>query len=284
MLAQGVAGGVMNTQITALQARLEKLMPRFAANLGFMFNEYPLIERVGAAARAGFPAIELQFPYDVPAAQMKAEIVRHGLTMLGVNTERGLDQFGLTAVPGRERDFDVLFRQALDYVIAVGGRSVHCLAGRVPPEQRPAGERSFVANLARAADLAAEKGIFLLIEPINTFEQPDYFLSRVEHAAEVIARVGKPNVKMQFDFYHVQIMSGDPIRRFETFQPVIGHVQIGAVPSRHEPDEGEIDYPAILAALDELGYDGWVSCEYRPRGRTEDGLGWARCYGIVPRG
>lgn len=258
-------------------------MPRIAANLGYMFTERPLLERVGAAARAGFKAIELQFPYDIPAAVMKAEIDRHGLTVLGTNTERGGEgQFGLAAVSGRERDFDKLFAQALDYIVAVGGSAVHCLAGHVALEQRGAAANTFVSNLSRAADLAAAKGIKLLIEPINDIERPGYFLNLVEPAAEVIAKTGRPNVKLQYDFYHVQIMQGDLIRRFERHLPVIGHVQIGAVPSRHEPDEGEINYPAIFEAVDRLGYDGWVACEYRPRGRTEDGLGWARPYGVVP--
>jgi hydroxypyruvate isomerase len=259
-------------------------MPRFAANIAYMFTERPLLERIGAAAAMGFKAIELQFPYDHSPVVVKAEADRHGLTILGLNTERGEDgQFGLAAIPGREREFAELFRHALDYIVAIGGRSVHCLAGKVPPEQRPAAERAFIANLTKAADLAADKNIFLLIEPINTHERPNYFLSRVEHAADVIAKVGRPNVKIQFDFYHVQIMQGDLIRRFEKHLPVVGHVQIAAVPSRHEPDEGEVNYPAIYQALDRLGYDGWVSCEYRPRGRTEDGLGWARAFGVVPK-
>lgn len=259
-------------------------MPRFAANIAYMYTERPsLLERVGAAAHSGFPAIELQFPYDHAPAVLKAEIEKHKLTVLGLNTERGGEgQFGLTAVPGRERDFDTLFKQALDYIVAIGGRSVHCLAGRVPPESRPAAEKTFVANLTRAADLAAEKGKFLLIEPINTIERPNYFLNYVEHAADVIAKVGRPNVKIQYDFYHVQIMQGDLIRRFEKVQPLVGHVQIAAVPSRHEPDEGEVNYPAIYEALDRLGYDGWVACEYRPRARTEVGLGWGRAFGLKP--
>ncbi len=260
-------------------------MPRFAANIAYMFTERPLLERIGAAAAAGFAAIELQFPYDHAPAVIKAACDKHGLTILGLNTARGKDEeFGLDRrCPAASANVPNCFRQALDYIVAIGGRSVHCLAGRVPPEQRPAAERTFAENLKRAADLAAEKNIFLLIEPINTFERPDYFLSRVEHAADVIERVGRPNVKIQFDFYHVQIMQGDLIRRFEKFQPLVGHVQIAAVPSRHEPDEGEVNYPAIYRALDRLGYDGWVACEYRPRGRTEDGLGWARAYGVVPK-
>jgi hydroxypyruvate isomerase len=121
-----------------------------------------------------------------------------------------------------------------------------------------------------------------LIEPINPRDRPNYFLNRVEHAADIIAKIGAPNVRIQFDFYHVQIIGGDLITRFEKHLPVVGHVQIAAVPSRHEPDEGEINYPAVFAAIDRAGYRGWVSCEYRPRGRTEDGLSWARPYGVVP--
>ena len=256
-------------------------MPKFAANIAYLFTERPLIERFAAAAAAGFKAVELQFPYDHAASAVKAELDKHKLTQLGLNTPQGREgEFGLAAVPGRERDWDACFKQALDYIVAIGGSAVHCLAGKVPPEQRPAAERTFIANLTRAADLAKEKNITLLIEPINAIDRPDYFLNRVEHAADIIAKVGRPNVKIQFDFYHVQIVGGDLIRRFEKHQPFVGHVQIASVPERHEPDEGEINYPAIFQALDRFGWSGWTACEYRPRGRTEDGLGWGKPYGI----
>jgi hydroxypyruvate isomerase len=256
-------------------------MPRFAANLAYLFTERPLIERIGAAAAAGFKAVEFQMPYDQSPSAVKAEVDRHGVAVLGLNTALGRDgEAGLAAVPGRERDFAVLFSQALDYAAAIGGNAVHCLAGLVPPEQRPAADATFAANLGRAADLAAEKGIKLLIEPLNARDRPGYFLSRVEHAADVIGKVGRANVRLQFDCYHVQITQGDLITRLERFLPVIGHVQVAAVPSRQEPDEGEVNYPAIYAALDRIGYAGWVACEYRPRGRTEDGLGWGRAWGI----
>ena len=257
-------------------------MPRIAANVAYLFTERPLIERFAAAAACGFKAVELQFPYDHAPSAIKAELAEHGLTQLGVNTPAGSGKpdSGIAAIPGREREFDVRFKQALDYIVAIGGSAVHCMAGPVPPNDRPAGERTFISNLTRAADLAQLHGITLLIEPINTRDRPDYFLNRVEHAADVIAKVGRPNVKIQYDFYHVQIVSGDLIRRFEKHQPLIGHVQIAAVPSRHEPDEGEVNYPEVFKALDRLGYAGWVACEYRPRGRTEDGLGWAKGLGI----
>jgi len=259
-------------------------MPRIAANLAYLFTERPLLERFGAAARAGFKTVELQFPYDHAPSAVKAEIERHGLTQLGLNTAQGrAGEFGLAAVPGRERDWETLFKQALDYVVAIGGCQIHCLAGKVPPEQRPAAERAFIANLARAADAAREKNITLLIEPINPRDRPDYFLNRVEHAADIIAKVARPNVKMQFDFYHAQILGGDLITRFEKYLPVVGHVQIASVPARAEPDDGEINYSAVLSAVDRLGYQGFVACEYRPRGRTEEGLVWARAYGVMPQ-
>ncbi len=254
-------------------------MPRFAANLAYMFTEHPPMERFGAAAAAGFKAVELQFPYDLAPSAVKAELARHGLTMLGINTPPGrreAGEFGLAAAAGREVDFGVLFRQALDYTLAIGGCQIHCLAGKVAPEARPAAEKVFIRNLADAADLAARHDINLLIEPINPRDRPDYFLTRAEHAADIIAKVERPNVRIQFDFYHAQIVGGDLIRRFEKHLPHVGHVQIAAVPSRHEPDEGEVSYPAIFEALDRVGYSGWVGCEYNPRARTQDGLGWLR--------
>jgi 2-dehydrotetronate isomerase len=259
-------------------------MPRFAANLGYLFTDRSLLERIDAAAAAGFKAIELQFPYDVPASAVKAAIEKNKLTMLGLNTPPGEreGEFGLAAVPGREKDWQVLFARALDYATTIGASAIHCLAGRVAPEQRPAADRAFIDNLARAADLAAAKSIKLLIEPINARDRPNYFLNRVEHAADIIGKIGKPDIRMQFDFYHVQIVGGDLIYRLEKFLPVIGHLQCAAVPSRHEPDEGEINYPVVFEVVDKLGYHGWIGAEYRPRGRTEDGLSWAHRYGVVP--
>ena len=259
-------------------------MPKFAANLGYLFTERTLLERIDAAAASGFKAIELQFPYDVPASQVKAAIERNKLTVLGLNTPPGErnGEFGLAAVPGREKDWQILFARALDYITAIGGSAVHCLAGKVAPEQRPAAERVYIENLQRAADLAAAKNITLLIEPINPRDRPNYFLNRIEHAADIIAKAGRPNIRMQFDFYHAQIVGGDLITRLEKFLPVVGHLQCAAVPIRHEPDDGEINYDYVFEAVDRLGYKGWIGCEYRPRGRTEDGLGWALQYGVKP--
>ncbi len=258
-------------------------MPRFAANLGYLFTDRALLERIDAAAACGFKAIELQFPYDVPASQVQAAIARNKLTMLGVNTPPGErdGEFGVAAVPGREKDWQALFARSLDYITTIGGSAVHCLAGKVPPEQRPAAERVFIDNLQRAADMGAAKNITLLIEPINPRDRPGYFLNHVEHAADIIAKAGRDNIRMQFDFYHVQIVGGDLITRLEKYLPLVGHLQCAAVPSRHEPDEGEINYPAVFAAVDRLGFEGWIGCEYRPRAGTEEGLGWAEGYGLI---
>jgi hydroxypyruvate isomerase len=257
-------------------------MPRFAANLGYLYTDRPLLQRIDAAAASGFKAVELQFPYDVPPTHVKAALDRNNIAVLGLNTPPGErdGEFGLAAVPGREKDWQALFTRALDYITAIGGSAIHCLAGKVPPEQRPAAERTFIENLKVSADLAAAKNITLLIEPINPRDRPNYFLSHVEHAADIIAKAGKPNIKMQFDFYHVQIVGGDLITRLEKFLPVVGHLQCAAVPVRHEPDGGEINYPFVFAEVDRLGFAGWIGCEYRPRGKTEAGLGWGREYGL----
>src|ERR1700734_2986253 len=167
-------------------------MPRFAANLGHLFTERPLIERFGAAAACGFTAVELQFPYDVAPSAVKAELARHGLTQLGINTPPG-PEFGLAALPGRERDFDAAFKRALDYVVAIGG--------------------------PQAAKTAT---ITLLIEPINPRDRPGYFLKDVEHAADLVGKIGAPNVRIQFDFYPIQIVGGDLLKRFEKFLPAVG--------------------------------------------------------------
>jgi 2-dehydrotetronate isomerase len=256
-------------------------MPRFAANLAYLFTEQPLLQRFAAAAAAGFTAVELQAPYDHQPADIRREIERHGLTILGINTPPAPGaETGLAAVPGREQEFAALFRRALDFAVAIGGRTIHCMSGKVPKDQRREAEYVLIGNLTRAADLAAEQGIGLLIEPLNRRDRPDYLLHRPEQAVAIIEKVGRANVRMQFDFYHVQIEAGDLTKRFERHFAAIGHVQVAAVPSRAEPDEGEVNYPALFQVIDRSGYAGWVGCEYRPRGRTEDGLGWLRAHGI----
>jgi 2-dehydrotetronate isomerase len=255
-------------------------LTRFSANLGFLFTDRPEIDRVAAAAAAGFEAVEMHWPYAVPSHEMKAALARSGVRMLGLNTPVGnpaAGDFGLGALPGREDEFRQAVDLALGYGAAIGATALHCMAG-VATGDAAAAEDVFVGNLRDAADKAAQARMTLLIEPINHRDKPNYFLQRVEQAAAIIERVGRSNVRIMFDCYHTQVMQGDLIRRIEAHCPLIGHVQIAGAPDRAEPDEGEVNYPAVLKALDRLGYDGWVGAEYKPAGRTEDGLGWMRAW------
>lgn len=252
-------------------------MPRFSANLGFLFSNRPEIERVTAAASCGFRAVEMHWPYQVPARDMREALAAHDLTMLGLNMPVGnvtASDFGLAALPGRESEFQHALDQALSYGSAIQATAIHCIAGIVSPDDLAAAERTFIANLQIAADKAGQAGMTILIEPMNHRDRPGYFLHHVEQAAAIIEQAGRRNIKLMFDCYHVQITQGDLITRLRTHLDLIGHVQIAAVPSRAEPDEGEVNYREIFQTLDSLGYQGWIGAEYRPRGRTEDGLGW----------
>jgi 2-dehydrotetronate isomerase len=252
-------------------------MTRFSANLGFLFTEVPEVERVAAAAAAGFKAVEMHWPYQVPAAEMRNALSRSQVTMLGLNTPVGnaaAGDFGLAALPGRESEFQQALDQAVSYGHAIEAAAVHCMSGLVTADAASEAEHTFVTNLKLAADKAAQAGMTVLIEPINHRDKPGYFLHSIEQAASIIDQVGRRNVKIMFDCYHTQIMQGDLTRRLKDYLDLIGHVQIAAVPSRAEPDEGEIDYKHICRFLDGLGYEGWIGAEYKPRARTEDGLDW----------
>lgn len=257
-------------------------MPRFSAHLGFLWPELPLLERMKAAARAGFKAVEMHWPYEVPAAEVGATARELGLTLLGINTVPGdasRGERGLGALPGREREFQASIDQSIAYCVASGARAIHAMAGNVAPHDRLAAREVFLANLREAAAKAAAHHLTLLLEPLNPRDNPGYFYSRQSEAVALIEALGLPNVRLQLDVYHVAIAEGDVLTRLARHMPVIGHVQIAAVPSRAEPDEGEIAYPAILSALDRLGYAGWVGCEYRPRAGTDEGLRWLSTMG-----
>lgn len=257
-------------------------MPRFSANLGFLWPDRPLGERVEAAARAGFRAVELHWPYDeVPAAEMKAACMRHGLTLLGINTVVGdaaNGERGLGALPGREADFQAAVEQSIAYCHGAGAQAIHCMAGVVPEEQRAPARETFLRNLEAAAAKAGD--LTLLLEPLNPRDMPGYFYSTVGEAIAIIEELGLSNLRLMFDVYHVGVTEGDVLTKLERYLPLIGHVQIAAVPSRAEPDEGEIAYRAIFDALDRLDYDGWVGCEYKPRGDTDAGLVWTERLGV----
>jgi 2-dehydrotetronate isomerase len=252
-------------------------LPRFSANLGLLWPDRPLLRRIEAAARAGFRAIEMHFPYDVPAREVAAAASRNGLTILGINTLPGdlaRGERGLGALPGRERDFQAVLDQSLGYCVDSGASAIHVMAGNVGGSDRQRARAVFADNLRVAAAKAATHRLPLLLEPLNPRDNPGYFYSTVSEAVSLIEELALPNIKLQFDVYHVAISEGDVLTKLKRYMPVIGNVQIAAVPSRAEPDEGEIAYPAVFAAVDALEYPGWVGCEYRPRGDTDAGLGW----------
>lgn len=262
------------------------MMSKLSANLGFLWPELPLPRRIEAAARAGFRAVELHWPYDTPAQVVRDVCAEHGVTLLGLNTPAGdtvNGEFGLGALPSRETDFAEAFDRSVDYCLTSGAPAIHVMAGVVRDEEHERVRDTLVRNLAGAAAKAQEHGLTLLLEPINHRDKPGYFYATTGEAASVIADVGAGNIKPMFDVYHVAISEGDVLRRFERMLPVIGHVQIAAVPSRAEPDEGEIAYDRVLAAIEASGYDGWIGCEYKPRGQTDQGLAWMRALGIDPR-
>lgn len=258
-------------------------MPRLAANLSTLFTELPFAERFAAAAAAGFRHVECQFPYALPAGQVAALLAAHDLSLVLFNAPPGnaaAGDRGLASLPGRERDFRDSIGQALAYARVTGCPRLHVMAGLVPVGGDAAAHRAtFVANLAWAADAAASDGISLMLEPINTrVDVPGYFLSGTAQALELIADAGRPNLRLQYDCYHMQIMEGDLARSIGRLLPAIGHIQIADNPGRHEPGTGEIAYDWLLRHLDALGYDGHVGCEYLPSGPTTASLGWARCW------
>jgi hydroxypyruvate isomerase len=256
---------------------------RFSANLGFLWPDRPLLARIDAAGRAGFRAIELHWPYDIPATEVKAACARHDLTMLALNTapgDLGRGDFGLGAVPGRAADFDAAIDQSIAYCLTTGAKSIHVMAGVVALSERARGRETFLRNLQSAAQKASTHGLTLLLEALNPRDKAGYFYSTVGEAAGLIAELGIPNIRLMFDTYHVGVAEGDILKKLERHFPIIGHVQIAAVPSRAEPDEGEIAYGAIFKELEALFYGGWIGCEYRPRGDTDAGLVWISKLGV----
>ncbi|WP_041656792.1 2-oxo-tetronate isomerase [Azoarcus sp. KH32C] len=255
-------------------------MPKFAANLTMMFNEVPFPERFAAAARAGFEAVEFLFPYEHRPAEVARWLKENGLFNALFNMPPGdwnAGERGLASLPGREEKFRAGVATALEYARALGTPGLHAMAGLVPDRADRAAHRAvYVENLRYAAKVLAPHGITLLIEPINPRDMPGYFLTTQAEAHAIREEVGEPNLKVQMDLYHVQIVEGDIATKLRKYVEQVGHIQIAGVPSRNEPDDGEVNYRYLFRLLDELGYMGWVGCEYRPRGRTEDGLGWLK--------
>lgn len=255
-------------------------MPKFAANLTMMFNEEPFLQRFGAAAKAGFKAVEFLFPYDFAAEEIAAELKGNKLENVLFNLPPGdwaAGERGLASLPGREAEFRAGVDKAIAYANALGTPRLHAMAGLLPQDADAARHRAtFIGNLRYAAAEAARQGITLLIEPINTRDIPGYFLNTQADAHAIREEVGADNLKVQMDFYHVQIVEGDIATKLRRYLPHIGHIQIAGVPERNEPDTGEVNYPYLFQLLDELGYDGWLGCEYRPKKGTTEGLGWLK--------
>ncbi len=255
-------------------------MPKFAANISMMFTEHVFLDRFEAAARAGFAGVEFLFPYEWAADDLADRLRANRLEQALFNTWPGdweTGQRGLAAVPGREEEFERAVIQALDYADELGNSCIHAMSGLVPDGgDRNAHRATLVANLRRTAPLAAARGKTLIIEPINTRDIPGYFLNYQAQARGIIEEVGADNVRLQFDLYHCQIMEGDLAVHMRDYIDIIAHMQIAGTPGRHEPDTGEVNYTFLFEEMDRLGYDGWVGCEYRPRGETVAGLGWFR--------
>ncbi|MHA3792773.1 TIM barrel protein [Sphingomonas sp. YL-JM2C] len=252
-------------------------MRGFAANLGMLWTGLPLLDRVAAAAAAGFDAVEFHWPYDVDPDALRVAAADHGVALLGVNSPPGrLDrgELGFAAVEGAGEAFRAGIDQALDYCRAAGARAIHVMAGNVGAARRAAARPTFVANLRWAADRAADAGVALLVEPLNGIDHPDYFLCDVDQAAGLLAEIDRPSVSIQFDSYHVGRQGQDATAVFARFRDAIGHVQIAACPDRAEPDHGTVDHRAFVRAIAGLGYAGWIAGEYRPRAAVEAGLGW----------
>jgi len=264
-------------------------VPKFAANLSFMFQDIGFLERFDAAARAGFKAVEFLFPYDHPPETIAERLQRNGLSLALFNTVAGDwegGERGLAALPGREQEFRDGVDLAIRYATAAKCPLLHTMAGLWPqgPDEhgrdQAEGECVYVDNLRWAADRAAAAGLTAVIEPINTRDIPGYFLNFTGQAMSIIERVGRANLKLQLDLYHVQVMEGDLATKIRGLAGHYPHVQIAGTPGRHEPDIGEINYPYLFDLFDEIGFAGWIGCEYRPRGDTVAGLGWAKRYGI----
>ena len=248
-----------------------------SANISMLFPDLPFLARIGAAASAGFRAVECQFPYATPAREVKAELARHDLVMNGINTPQGdpaKGEFGMAAVPGAQGRFRDEFEHALAYAAMVGAGTIHVMSGMTSGQTKEARD-AFFENFTWASQKARGTGVTLLIEPLNAVDRPGYFVSHSDDVVALLGELGCENVKLLFDVYHIQIMEGDLLRRLERHWPHVGHVQLASVPRRHEPDEGEVAFGAILADLTARGYQGFVGAEYNPRGSTQEGLRWA---------
>ncbi len=255
-------------------------MAKFAANLTMLFNEVPFIERFAQAADAGFEAVEYLFPYAFEADELAAQLKQHGLKQALFNLPPGdwdAGERGMAALPGREQEFRATVDTALNYALTLKCPKVHVMSGVMDAGYtREQHVETFVANLRFAADVFAAHGITVLVEPLNSRDVPGYFVAHQREAVELIKLVDRPNVKLQFDIYHAQIMDGDLTVLIGDLAEHIGHVQIASVPARHEPMSGELNDRHVIESLDQANYQGWIGCEYKPVSSTAAGLDWLK--------
>jgi len=253
-------------------------MPRFAANLSMLFTEHPFLDRFEHAAKAGFQAVEFLFPYAFSASEIRQRLDANGLQLVLHNLPAGdweAGERGIACQPDRVAEFRAGVAQSITYAKALGVKQVNCLAGKAPAGISDGVLRqTFVGNLSFAAAELKKNGLKLLIEPINTFDIPGFYLNRTAQAMSILDEVGADNAFVQYDIYHAQRMEGELAATMQKHLPRIGHIQLADNPGRNEPGTGEINYPYLFAHLDRIGYDGWIGCEYKPAGTTEAGLGW----------
>lgn len=257
-------------------------MLNFAANLSWLFTERPFISRFAAAKECGFRGIEALFPYDFPCQMLQQQLIQHELSWVLINAPAGAwdqGERGLAAQPGRESDHQASLKKAREYALTLGCKQIHVMAGNIHPELSYQQQQDlFIERMRWACDFFADTDIQLLIEPLNQQDMPGYFLAGFGQAAEVINAVSAPNIKLQFDFYHCQKISGNIVRTMEAYWELIGHIQIASVPERNEPDRGELDYIWLFNYLEKSHYQGWVGCEYSPEKNSELGLIWMHNY------
>lgn len=253
-------------------------MPRFSANLSMLFCEHPFLDRFEHAAKAGFRAVEFQFPCAFPVSDIQSRLKAHGLDAVLYNLPAGdwqTGERGIACHPARADEFKAGVRQGIQYAKVLGVQQLNCLVGQAPSgvaEQEV--RRTLLDNLRYAARALQENGLKLLIEPINTFDVPGFFINRTKQASDLLDELDATNAYIQYDAYHAQRMEGELAATLQTFLPRIAHIQVADNPGRHEPGSGEINYAYLFTLLDRLGYDGWVGCEYHPATDTASGLSW----------
>ena len=257
-------------------------MPKFSANLSFLWSELDFLDRFRAAAQAGFRGVEYLFPYEHDKNRIGALLKQHGLTQVLFNLPAGdwaKGERGIGCHPDRTKEFEGGVAKAIEYAAVLGCTQINCLAGIRPRHvDASVARETYIRNLQYAAPRLADAGIRLLIEPINTRDIPGFFLNYTKQATDIITAVGSANVFVQYDIYHAQVMEGDLAATIEANLPAISHMQLADNPGRHEPGTGEIHYPFLFGHIDRLGYGGWIGCEYKPAATTEAGLGWAAPY------